>query len=219
MTNAKDATVTEPWQTAPRGRGQSVFYMRVSSTDQNEARQYQGLTAANGLPDRSFIDQASGRDTARPELAAMRLYVREGDTLAVYSMDRLARNVDDLRRLVAELTGRGVRVQFIREALTFTGEDSPMANLLLSVLGAVAQFERDLIRERQREGIALAKTRGVYKGRPPSLSAERREELTARMRAGESRAALAREFKISRQHVYRLAAAGGVSSAERSSAH
>jgi len=75
-------------------------------------------------------------------------------------MDRLGRNLDDLRRLVLELTGRGVHVQFLKESLTFTGEDSPMANLLLSVMGAFAQFERELIRERQREGIALAKKRG-----------------------------------------------------------
>jgi DNA invertase Pin-like site-specific DNA recombinase len=83
-------------------------------------------------------------------------------------MDRLARNLDDLRRLVRELTGNGVKVSFINEGLTFTGDDSPMATLLLSVMGAFAEFERALIRERQREGIALAKARGVYAvGSPP----------------------------------------------------
>ena len=87
----------------------------------------------------------------------MLAYVRDGDTVIVHSMDRLARNLDDLRRLVRELTGRGVAVQFIKEQLTFTAEDSPMATLLLSVLGAFAEFERALIRERQLEGIALAK--------------------------------------------------------------
>jgi DNA invertase Pin-like site-specific DNA recombinase len=76
-------------------------------------------------------------------------------------MDRLARNLDDLRRIVQGLTQRGVRMEFVKEGLTFTGEDSPMANLMLSVMGAFAEFERALIRERQREGIVLAKQRGL----------------------------------------------------------
>jgi len=112
-----------------------------------------------------FIDKASGKDTQRPQLEALLSYVREGDTLVVHSMDRLARNIDDLRRMVQQLTGRGVRIEFVKESLAFTGEDSPMANLLLSVMGAFAEFERALIRERQREGISLAKQRGVYRGR------------------------------------------------------
>jgi DNA invertase Pin-like site-specific DNA recombinase len=89
-------------------------------------------------------------------------------------MDRLARNLDDLRRIVRILTGKGVRIEFVKEHLAFTGEDSPMANLLLSVMGAFAEFERALINERQREGIALAKQRGAYRGAkrpsPPRLS-------------------------------------------------
>jgi DNA invertase Pin-like site-specific DNA recombinase len=91
-------------------------------------------------------------------------YLREGDQLIVHSMDRLARNVEDLRRTVRTLNEKGVSVQFMKENLTFTGEDSPMANLFLSMLGAVAEFERSLIRERQLEGIAIAKKAGVYKG-------------------------------------------------------
>jgi DNA invertase Pin-like site-specific DNA recombinase len=98
-------------------------------------------------------------------------YIREGDTLICHSMDRLARNLDDLRRIVTELTKRGVSVEFVKEHLTFTEADFPMANLLLSVMGAFAQFERELIKGRQREGIALAKAKGnVYRGRRPSLS-------------------------------------------------
>ena len=105
-----------------------------------------------------FIDKTSGKDTQRLELDALLSYVREGDsdTVVVHSMDRLARNLDDLRRLVQGLTGRGVRVEFLKEGLVFTGEDSPMANLMLSVMGAFAELERSLIRERQREGIVLA---------------------------------------------------------------
>ncbi len=87
-------------------------------------------------------------------------------------MDRLARNLDDLRRLVKGLTARGVKIEFLKEGLLFTGEDSPMANLMLSVMGAFAEFERSLIRERQLEGIELAKQRGAYKGRKKSLTVE-----------------------------------------------
>ncbi len=97
-----------------------------------------------------FTDKASGKDTRRPELERLLAFVREGDTVVVHSMDRLARNLDDLRRLVQGLTQRGVRIEFLKEHLTFTGEDSPMANLMLSVMGAFAEFERALIRERQR---------------------------------------------------------------------
>jgi DNA invertase Pin-like site-specific DNA recombinase len=117
-------------------------------------------------------------------------------------MDRLARNLDDLRRLVQQLTKRGICIEFIKEHLTFTGEDSPMANLMLSVMGAFAEFERALIRERQREGIALARQRGAYRGRKKSLSAERVIELRQRADAGEKKARLAREFGISRETLY-----------------
>jgi len=97
-------------------------------------------------------------------------FVRSGDTVIVHSMDRLARNLDDLRRIVQSLTGKGVRIEFVKEHLTFTGEDSPMAKLMLSVMGAIHEFDRALIKERQREGIALAKKRGAFKGRKKSLS-------------------------------------------------
>lgn len=113
-------------------------------------------------------------------------------------MNRLGRNLDDLRRLVLELTRPGVHVQFVKESLTFTGEDSPMANLLLSVMGAFAQFEPELIRERQREGIALAKKRDAYVGRERSLSASEEFDLLRRVASGESKTILAREFGVTR---------------------
>jgi DNA invertase Pin-like site-specific DNA recombinase len=149
--------------------------------------------------DRIFPDQVAGKDTRRPQLAAVLVFVREGDTVVVHSMDRLARNLDDLRRLVCELTARGVRIEFVKEGLTLTGDDTPMATLLLSLIGAFAEFERELIRERQREGIALAKRRGVYRGRKKALSAIQAGELRDRVRAGEAKAALAREYGISRE--------------------
>lgn len=179
------------------GKGQRIGYVRVSTLDQNAERQLEGVQL-----DRLFTDHASGKDTERPQLKALLAYAREGDTIVIDSMDRLARNVDDLRRVVQEQTRRGIRVQFIKENLLFTGEDSPMANLMLTVLGAVGQFERELIRERQREGIALAKQRGVYRGRKRALSPERIAELRARVAGGEKKARLAREFDISRETLY-----------------
>jgi DNA invertase Pin-like site-specific DNA recombinase len=129
-------------------------------------------------------------------------FVREGDTVVVHSMDRLARDLNDLLTLVRGLVERGVRVEFVKEALTFTGEDSPIAHLMLSIMGAVAQFERAMIRERQREGIAKAKARGVYTGRKPALTPARAAELRARAAAGEAKTVLAKEFGISRDTVY-----------------
>ena len=147
-------------------------------------------------------DKASGKDVNRPELARAIEYLRDGDTLVVHSMDRLARNLEDLRRVVRELTGNGVRVEFVKESLTFRGEDSPMNTLLLSMLGAVAEFERSMILERQREGIAIAKAAGRYKGRKAALTDQKAQELQARLAGGESVTSLARDFGISRQTVY-----------------
>jgi DNA invertase Pin-like site-specific DNA recombinase len=183
--------------TPARRRDKRVGYIRVSSLDQNTDRQLDGLEL-----DKVFTDKASGKDTKRPQLAAMLDYIREGDVLVVHSMDRLARNVDDLRKIVQDLTGKGIQVEFVKEHLVFTGEVNPMSNLLLSLLGAVADFERSLIRERQREGIVLAKKAGVYKGRKPSLTVEQVKEIRRRVGAGEKKAKLAGEFGISRQTLY-----------------
>lgn len=178
--------------------GQRIGYVRVSTLDQNPERQLEQVAV-----DRTFTDYASGKDTERPQLEALLSFIREGDTLVVHSMDRLARNLDDLRRLVQGLTRRGVKVEFLKENLTFTGDDSPIATLLLSMMGAIAEFERSLIRERQREGIAIAKRRGVYRGRKKLLSKEQTEQLRARVAAGEAKAAVARAFGISRETLYR----------------
>jgi DNA invertase Pin-like site-specific DNA recombinase len=185
---------------AARRGGKRVGYIRVSSVDQNTGRQLEGLEL-----DKSFTDKASGKDVKRPQLQAAFEYLRDGDVLVVHSMDRLARNLDDLRRIVTELTARGVQIQFMKEGMLFTGEDTAMSKLLLSVMGAFAEFERSLLKERQREGIAVAKKAGVYKGRKPSLTLERVTELRARISAGEKKAALAREFGISRETLYQYA--------------
>jgi DNA invertase Pin-like site-specific DNA recombinase len=177
--------------------GQRIGYVRVSSFDQNPERQLENISV-----NKVFTDKASGKDTKRPELEALLAFAREGDVVVVHSMDRLARNLDDLRRLVQMLTKRGIRIEFVKEGLHFTGEDSPMANLLLSVMGAFAEFERALIRERQREGIAIAKKRGAYHGRKKALSPEQVTNLRQRAAAGDQKAALAREFGISRETLY-----------------
>ena len=178
-------------------QGHRIGYIRVSSFDQNPERQLEQAEVS-----KVFTDKASGKDTERPALEELLAFVREGDTVVVHSMDRLARNLDDLRRLVQQLTQRGVRIEFVKECLTFTGEDSPMANLLLSVMGAFAEFERELIRERQREGIVLAKQRGAYRGRKKALSTEQVAALQSRASAGEQKAKLAREYGISRETLY-----------------
>jgi DNA invertase Pin-like site-specific DNA recombinase len=191
--------------TEPRKAGQLVGYLRVSSVDQKELRQLEGVTL-----DKRFLDKASGKDIYRPQLGELTRYVRDGDTVICHSMDRLARNLDDLRKIVLGFTARGVHVRFEKESLTFTGEDSPMSHLLLNVMGAFAQFERDLIRERQREGIALAKLRkGAYIGRKHSLTPAQAKELCRRVATGESKTALAADLGISRQSVYRYAAGAG----------
>ena len=201
MVKAQEPRVTK----GKRRAGQLVGYQRVSSLDQKELRQLDGVTL-----DKRFVDKAPGKDLHRPELEQLTAYVREGDTVICHSMDRLARNLDDLRKVVLGFTDRGVHVRFEKENLTFTGEDSPMSHLLLSVMGAFAQFERDLIRERQRDGIALAKLReGAYVGRKPSLNPAQAEDLRRRVAAGESKTALAGELGISRMTLYRYAAGVG----------
>ena len=174
-----------------------VGYTRVSSLEQNASRQLE-----NQKVEKLFADVVSGKNTERPQLQALLEFVREGDVVLVHSMDRLARNLDDLRLLVKSLTNKGIHIQFIQENIVFTGEDSPMSQLLLSVMGAFAEFERALIKERQREGIALAKKRGVYKGRKQALDREQILQLQERIKAGEAKSAVAKEFGICRATLY-----------------
>jgi DNA invertase Pin-like site-specific DNA recombinase len=178
-------------------KGQRIGYVRVSTLDQNTERQLDGIKL-----DKIFTDKASGKDTKRPQLAAALEYVRDGDSLIVHSLDRLARNVEDLRRIVRELNDRGVSVEFVKNRLTFSGGADPTARLMLTMLGAFAEFERELIRERQREGIAIAKAKGVYKGRKKALGPEEAHELVVQAHAGIPKADLARAYGISRETVY-----------------
>lgn len=177
--------------------GQRVGYIRVSTYGQNDARQLDGV-----YTDRQFKDEASGKDVHRPQLQAALAFVRDGDTLVVHSMDRLARNVEDLLRLVRELTSRGVTVEFVKNQLVFSGRPEPMAKLMMTMLGAFSEFERELIRERQREGIALAKKRGVYKGRKPALTPADAAEMKVLQTSGMPISAIAKAYSITRETVY-----------------
>lgn len=181
--------------------GKNVGYLRVSTLLQNTARQLEGV-----ILDEVFEDKASGKDTSRPQLEACLRFLRKGDTLHIHSLDRLGRNLDDLRRIIGDLTGRGVVVKSHKENLTFTDEDSPMANLLLSMLGAVAEFERSLILERQREGIAIAKAAGAYKGGKKKLTEAQAQEIRQRVAQGDKKAVIARDFGISRETLYQYLA-------------
>lgn len=178
-------------------KGQKVGYIRVSTIDQNIDRQLIGIEL-----DRKFIDKLSGKNMDREQFEQMMNYVREGDTVYVHSMDRLARNLDDLRKIVNILTKRKVSVHFVKENLIFQGDDSPMANLLLSVMGAFAQFERDITLERQREGIRLAKLRGAYKGSKKILNPDQIKELREMAANRYRKTEIAKHFNINRTTIY-----------------
>jgi len=181
---------------------QTVGYRRVSSVLQNTERQLDGVEL-----DKVFEDKLSGKDTNRPKLQEMLGYVREGDMVMVHSMDRLARNLADLQQIVEQLTDKGVSVTFIKNNLTFTGDDDPMKKLMLQVMGAVAEFERSIIKERQKEGVQIAKAKGAYKGRKQEMTEERIAEIKQRIANGEPKARIAKEMKISRDTLYRYASA------------
>lgn len=178
-------------------KGQNIGYLRVSSVDQKTDRQLDGVNL-----DKVFTEKASAKDTNRPQLQAAMEYLRMGDTLHVHSIDRLARNLADLQRVVEELTGKGVSVRFHKENLVFNDQGDAMSKLMLQMMGAFAEFERSLIRERQREGIEKAKKAGKYKGRKRSLTDKDMEGAWIMLNDGMSKAEVARELGVSRQTLY-----------------
>lgn len=175
-----------------------VGYVRVSSLLQNTERQL-----ANIELDRVFEDRISGKDKDRPALSDCLSYLREGDILYVHSIDRLARNLRDLQNIVDELSEKSVAVHFMKENLIFNGQVSPLQQLMFQMLGAFGEFERNLIRERQAEGIAIAKAKGRYKGRKRSLNDDQLAEIIERKSNGEKVTHLAREFGVSRVTIYK----------------
>ena len=179
-----------------------IGYVRVSSADQNIDRQLDGedLTV-------TFVDKASGKNADRPQLQALLAgNWPRGSVVVVHSMDRLARSLSDLLRIVEQLTSRGIAVHFVKEAKIFKGDGSDaMDKLMLSMLGAFAEYERTLIRERQREGIAKAKQRGVYKGRLPKITdpALLQQIITEATAFGAVKKRVADKYGISRETLYK----------------
>ena len=184
--------------------GQKIGYARVSSKDQNLDRQLAALKKEKVF--RIFTDTVSGSSTQRPGLDGALNYVRAGDQLIVVSMDRLARSLIDLHRLVDELTERGVSVKFLKEGQTYSLDSSPVAKLMLGLLGSVAEFERSIIRERQAEGIAKAKARGMYKGRAKVLNEEQIVQAREWVGEGIPKTEVARRLGIGRTTLYKYLA-------------
>ena len=180
--------------------GKQIGYIRVSTIDQNTDRQLHGIEL-----DKVFEDKCSGKDTNRPQLTACLEYLRDGDTLVVHSIDRLARSLRDLLNIVQGLLARKVSIRFVKENMDFNGDKpNPTQDLYLNILGAVAEFERQMIRERQREGILLARQRNAYDkcGRKPSLTPKQIEDIKGRLALGEPLAPIAKEYGVSRQTIY-----------------
>jgi len=194
-------------------QGQRVGYVRVSTVDQNTDRQLENITV-----DKVFVDKVSGKDVNRPELQSMISYVRAGDTVVVHSLDRLARSIVDLRSIVEKFVTKGVSVEFVKERLFFSKEkkDSPTDTLMLNILSSFAEFERALIRERQQEGIKIAKANGAYRGRKKALSPSQVEELRVRVSSRQGTVAeVAKELGISRTTLYEYLGKKGASGKEQ----
>lgn len=177
--------------------GKRIGYIRVSTEDQNPERQLDGIQL-----DKKFIEYASARSMDRYQLKMMQEYVREDDVVIVHSMDRLARNVRDLRKIVDDLVSRKIEVHFLKENLVFKGNDNPMSNFSLSILGAVAELEWSILHERQKEGIELAKKAGKYKGRKRKLDATKIEILKEEMKTRKTKSQIAFDLGISRNRLY-----------------
>ena len=178
--------------------GARVGYVRVSTAEQDAALQVQALTAAGC--GRVFTDTASGTLRERPQLNAALDYVRAGDTVVVWRLDRLGRSLNHLVATVAVLTERGVGLVSLREAIDTT---TASGRLVLHVFGSLAEFERELILERTQAGLAAARAQGRTGGRPPLLSAEKLAAAQRLHAAGDSVTSIARTLGVSRATLYR----------------
>lgn len=184
-----------------------ISYLRVSTTDQTVENQRQAIKAAGYMVSKEFADEAlSGLSEAasRPGWAACQSYLREGDTLVVYALDRLGRSTLDVLTTITELTSKGVRLVILLQGFD---TETPAGKLALTMFAAFAEFEHAIRKERQREGIARARAEGgKYRGRKRKLDDEQLATLRRRFSAGENRSELAREFDIDRATVHRLCA-------------
>ena len=177
--------------------GQNIGYIRVSSNGQNDERQLQDTKL-----DKIFKEKVSASTIKRKQLQECLSYLRDGDTLHIHSMDRLARNLMDLQNIVNSLIEKGVKIHFHKENLIFSGDDSSISKLLLQVIGAVGEFERNLIKERQMEGIRIAKRKGKHLGRHKSLSNEEIQNIKKLVADGVNKTEISKKYGISRQTVY-----------------
>jgi len=185
------------------GKSLVINYKRISTATQNNERQLYDIEC-----DRVFEDICSGKDKHRPELEKMLLTIRSGDIINVHELSRLARNTKDLLELVEQILSKGATVRFYKENLTFSGMrvDDAFQKLMLTMLGAISTFERDLLLERQREGIAIAKQKGKYKGRQSKFTGAEIQAIKLRFDKATNKADLARKLGISRGYLYQLSA-------------
>ena len=176
-------------------------YIRVSTVQQNTDRQLLNIDC-----DREYIEKVSGKDTNRPQLQAMLQNIRSGDLVNVHELSRLARNTKDLLDIVDQIINAGATIRFHKENLVFDGtkKDDPFQKLMLTMLGAISTFERDLMLERQREGIAIAKSKGKYKGRKSNFTSDQLEQIKKEFTEAKNKAELARKWEISRGYLYEL---------------
>lgn len=178
--------------------GKRIGYVRVSSIDQNPQRQLESVTL-----DKKFVDFASAKSTNRPQLKALLEFVREDDVVIVHSMDRLARNLRDLKQLVHDFISQKIEVHFVKENLQFSSENSATSILILHLMGAFAEFEYSFIRERQREGIEVAKRKGVYKGKKKKIKPGMELIIQREMMTRKSKSQIAQDLGVCRLTLYR----------------
>ena len=182
----------------------SIFnYIRVSTQIQNTERQLQGVPS-----DVEFLEKVSGKDKEREQLNLMLKIVKSGDVVNVHSMDRLARNTQNLLEIVEEITGKGAEIKFHKEGMVFNNdENNPFSQLMLTMIGAFSEFERNIMLERQREGIAIAKSKGKYKGRKTVLSDEQLAEMKIDFNSGTmKKTEIAKKYNLTRARIYQLCA-------------
>lgn len=188
--------------------GKKIAYIRVSSEGQNTSRQDQQIEELH--VDKVFTEKVSGKNIQdRPQFQMMLEYAREDDIIYCADLSRWGRSLIDIKTTVTSLTSKGVTVKFLKENLTFSGNDDPMSNLLLGILSSLSEWERAVIKSRQMEGVKIAKEKGIYKercGRKPKLTEEQMNEVRQRVEAGEKKADVADAFGVSRQTVYNLVA-------------
>lgn len=173
-------------------KGQRIGYIRVSTDVQNVDRQLEGIDI-----DRKFIDVASGKNKDRPAFQEMIRYIREGDLLIVHSLDRLGRNMVDILNIVESFIEKGIGIQFVKDNMSFSKQPTAVEKLILQTMASFAEFERNILKERQREGIEIAKAKGLYKGRRRALKLDQVIELNKKVEMGIPKARVAREFGIS----------------------